>query len=462
MVFSSILFLFYFFPIVLVLYFASPKKFRNVILFVASLIFYAWGEPVYIILMLITITIGFFSGKVLDRFLKSGQQKQAKLVVIITIIVDLGILGFFKYGDFLLNNLNAWFNLGIPALDLPLPIGISFYTFQTMSYTIDLYRGDAKVQNNYIAFGTYVALFPQLIAGPIVRFKTVAEELDHRQENVDDFASGIQRFVLGLGKKVLLANNIGMLWDSISAMDVGNLPVLTAWIGILAYTFQIYFDFSGYSDMAIGLGRMFGFHFLENFNYPYLSKSITEFWRRWHISLSTWFRDYVYIPLGGSRRGPARNVLNLLVVWALTGLWHGASWNFVLWGLYYFVLLMIERMGLRVFLDRHPLISHAYSLLAVMLGWGLFAIEGSFGALGVFFGKLFSLTGGNEWMFYLRNYAVVLALGILFSMPVLNRIRDRHPKVCRALALPFLGLILVLSVAYLVDSTYNPFLYWNF
>lgn len=484
MVFSSILFLFYFFPIVLVLYFASPKKFRNVILFVASLIFYAWGEPVYIILMLITITIGFFSGKVLDRFLKSGQQKQAKLVVILTIIVDLGILGFFKYGDFLLNNLNAWFNLGIPALDLPLPIGISFYTFQTMSYTIDLYRGDAKVQNNYIAFGTYVALFPQLIAGPIVRFKTVAEELDHRQENVDDFASGIQRFVLGLGKKVLLANNIGMLWDSISAMDVGSLPVLTAWIGILAYTFQIYFDFSGYSDMAIGLGRMFGFHFLENFNYPYLSKSITEFWRRWHISLSTWFKEYVYIPLGGNRRGKWKQLRNISIVWLLTGLWHGASWNFVAWGAYFGILLILEKLFLLKILDKLPnALGHLYTMFLVIISWALFAF-GNFTDAFAYIQAMFGVHGNalydTQSLYLLTSNAILFAILIFGSTDLPKRLVEKLAAKSRSISaagalqveqggtLLFVGQqivlvgVLLLSIAYMVDASYNPFLYFRF
>lgn len=484
MVFSSILFLFYFFPIVLVLYFASPKKFRNVILFVASLIFYAWGEPVYIILMLITITIGFFSGKLLDRFLKSGQQKQAKLVVVLTIVIDLGILGFFKYGDFLLNNLNAWFHLGIPALDLPLPIGISFYTFQTMSYTIDLYRGDTKVQNNYIAFGTYVALFPQLIAGPIVRFKTVAEELDHRQENVDDFASGIQRFVLGLGKKVLLANNIGMLWDSISAMDVGSLPVLTAWIGILAYTFQIYFDFSGYSDMAIGLGRMFGFHFLENFNYPYLSKSITEFWRRWHISLSTWFKEYVYIPLGGNRHGKWKQLRNISIVWLLTGLWHGASWNFVAWGAYFGILLILEKLFLLKVLDKLPnALGHLYTMFLVIISWALFAFGNftdAFAYIQAMFGAHGNALYDTQSLYLLTSNAILFVILILGSTDLPKRLVEKLVAKGRGISasgalqveqggtLLFVGQqivlvsVLVLSIAYMVDASYNPFLYFRF
>ena len=334
MVFSSLLFLFRFFPIVLVLYFLAPRKLKNAVLFFSSLVFYAWGEPVYVVLMLFSTVVDYTHGMLVDKLMKQGKERKARWVVASSMTINLLLLGFFKYADFLIGSINGVLGTGIPLLKLALPIGISFYTFQTMSYTVDIYRGEAKVQRNIISFGAYVALFPQLIAGPIVRYQTIAEELQERKETSSDFSEGINRFLLGLGKKVLLANNIGMLWDSISAMGGQELSVATAWLGILAYSFQIYFDFSGYSDMAIGLGRMFGFHFPENFNYPYISKSITEFWRRWHISLGTWFREYVYIPLGGNRKGRLCQIRNLAIVWLLTGIWHGASWNFVVWGIY--------------------------------------------------------------------------------------------------------------------------------
>ena len=462
MVFSSLLFLFCFLPVTFAVYYIAPVRLKNAVLLVASLVFYSWGEIRFFPVMIAVILVNYFAGLAIGRWRRNRALSRA--VLLLSLVFSIAWLVFFKYSNFLIDNWNTLTGMAVPYIEAArtLPLGISFYTFQIMTYTVDVYAGKVETERNIINFGTFVVLFPQLIAGPIVKYSDISRELHSRKITLGAVQDGIGLFILGLGSKVLLANSIGALWSDVAAVGFANVSTASAWLALIAFTLQIYFDFSGYSLMAIGMGKALGFTFPQNFNYPYISRSVTEFWRRWHMTLSGWFRDYVYIPLGGSRRGPARNVLNLLVVWALTGLWHGASWNFVLWWLYYFVLLMIDRMGLRVFLDRHPLISHAYSLLAVMLGWGLFAIEGSFGALGVFFGKLFSLTGGNEWMFYLRNYAVVLALGILFSMPVLNRIRDRHPKVCRALALPFLGLILVLSVAYLVDSTYNPFLYWNF
>lgn len=485
MVFSSVLFLFYFFPLVLALYYTAPLKLRNLLLFISSLFFYAWGEPIYIVLMLLTITLGYFSGLILDKYLKNEKTVKAKIVLILTIVVDLGILGFFKYGDFVINNINSIFSTSIPPLNLPLPIGISFYTFQTMSYTIDLFRGDTKVQKNYISFGTYVALFPQLIAGPIVRFKTVAEELDTRKENLDDFTSGIQRFILGLGKKVLLANNIGMLWDSISKSGVENLPVLTAWIGILAYTFQIYFDFSGYSDMAIGLGRMFGFHFLENFNYPYISKSITEFWRRWHISLSTWFKEYVYIPLGGNRKGKLMQFRNIAVVWLLTGLWHGASWNFIAWGVYFGIILMIEKLFLLKYLEKAPkIICHIYTMFLVIISWGLFAFNNfteAFNYIKAMFGGYGNILYNTESLYILTTNIIMFIILILASTPLPKIIADKLMNIGNKTNIKaesqsatdgstiffiakqvFLVGVLVIAIAYMVDASYNPFLYFKF
>lgn len=322
MVFSSLTFLFLYLPLVLLVYFAVPKKMKNAILFIFSLIFYAWGEPIYVGLMIFSTVLDYCCGKAVDKY---RGTKKAKIGLLVSVFVNLGLLCLFKYTDFIIGTVNGIFGSPIPLLGLPLPIGISFYTFQTMSYTIDVYRGDAKVQNNIISFGAYVALFPQLIAGPIVRYQTIADQVDERVHSFDKFGEGVKRFICGLGKKVLLANNIGLLWDTISKTEISALSVLSAWLGIFAFAFQIYFDFSGYSDMAIGLGKIFGFEFLENFDYPYTSKSVTEFWRRWHISLGTWFRDYIYIPLGGNRRGKWIQLRNIAVVWLLTGFWHGAS-----------------------------------------------------------------------------------------------------------------------------------------
>ena len=341
MVFSSLTFLQGFLPCVLVIYFLAPKKAKNTVLFLFSLLFYAWGEPIYVGLMLFSTVLDYCCGRAVE---KHRGTSSAKIGLLVSVIVNLTLLCLFKYTDFLISTINSIFGASIPLLNLPLPIGISFYTFQTMSYTIDVYRGNAKAQKNILSFGAYVSLFPQLIAGPIVRYQTIADQLEERIHSFDKFAEGIRRFVCGLGKKVLLANNIGLLWNTISQSS--ELTVVSAWLGITAFAFQIYFDFSGYSDMAIGLGKMFGFDFLENFDHPYCSKSVTEFWRRWHISMGTWFRDYVYIPLGGNRRGLAIQLRNIAIVWLLTGFWHGASWNYVLWGVFYGCILIIEKFFL--------------------------------------------------------------------------------------------------------------------
>lgn len=473
MVFSSVLFLFYFLPITLILYFAVPKKYRNLILFLVSLFFYAWGEPVYIVIMLFSTLVDYTHGRLVDRYLHEGKRKNARFAVMSSMVINLGILGFFKYGDFILANLNSLFGLEIPLMNLPLPIGISFYTFQTMSYTIDVYRGDAKVQKNIISFGAYVALFPQLIAGPIVQFKTVAKELDHRTESFDHFGSGVNRFLIGLGKKVLLANNIGLLWDQVSGMDVTALPVLTAWLGILAFAFQIYFDFSGYSDMAIGLGRMFGFHFLENFNYPYLSRSITEFWRRWHISLGTWFREYVYIPLGGNRQGKGIQLRNICIVWLLTGLWHGASWNFVAWGAYFGILLILEKLFLLRWLERLPrMIGHIYTMFLVLISWALFAFD-SFGQAVGYIRAMFGGYGGALWngesIYLLYTNAIMLILLVIGSTDLPKKLGQKLVSAFQNNSVvvllgrnAYLLILFILSIAYMVDASYNPFLYFRF
>ncbi len=473
MVFSSLLFLFRFLPAVLAVYYLVPHSFRNLVLLLFSLVFYAWGEPVYIVLMLVSILVSYLGGIAVDKQKQSGNERGAKLSLIVSSVISLSLLGFFKYADFAIGTVNSLTGAGLDMLHVALPIGISFYTFQTMSYTIDVYRGEARVQKNIISFGAYVTMFPQLIAGPIVQYKTIDEQLRSRQETSIQFAEGINRFMLGLGKKVLLANNAGALWNSISAMTVSEIPVATAWMGLASYTFQIYFDFSAYSDMAIGLGHMFGFRFLENFNYPYISKSITEFWRRWHISLSTWFRDYVYIPLGGNRVNKLRHIRNIFVVWLLTGIWHGASWNFVIWGVYYGILLLIEKFFIGKYLKKLPSVfQHIYCIFFVMLGWNLFVFDD----MGAGLGYMRALFGGygqgllnRETIYLLYNNVILLVLLVLGSTQLPKKLGNR---ICAALAgndtalivikNVFYAAIFLLSVAWLVDASFNPFLYFRF
>ena len=424
MVFSSLLFLFRFLPAVLLLYYIAPRKIRNLVLFLFSLLFYAWGEPKYVFLMLFSITMDFFMGQMVAKSKARNNRKAAKRFLTISIVVNLSILAFFKYADFIIGTINSVAGLSLPMLSIPLPIGISFFTFQTMSYVIDVYKGATKVQKNWVNYGTYVSMFPQLIAGPIVQYKTIAEQMEHRRENASDFAEGIHRFLMGMGKKVLLANTIGLLCDAVMALEITQVPVLTAWLGAIAYTFQIYFDFSGYSDMAIGLGKMFGFHFLENFNYPYISRSITEFWRRWHISLSSWFKEYVYISLGGNRRGVLLQARNILVVWMLTGIWHGASWNYVLWGVYYGILLMLEKFLLKPVLKHLPgVLQNVYTMVLVIFGWVLFKCED----LSYCFSYLKAMVGGfhagwigRESMYLLRNYGALLVI-LLFGCTMIPK-----------------------------------------
>ncbi|WP_040950839.1 MBOAT family O-acyltransferase [Gorillibacterium massiliense] len=461
MVFSSLLFLFLFLPAVLLLYYASPWRIKNLILFVSSLIFYAWGEPVYIVIMLLSTVTDYSFGLLLSR--SKLTQIQRKWIVVCSVIVNLALLSYFKYADFLIENVNALFGTDIPLTQLPLPIGISFYTFQSMSYIIDVYRGTAKAQRNWLDFGTFVALFPQLVAGPIVQYNTIAEQLRKRTVTAESFAKGIRRFIVGLAKKVLLANNIGLLWDTISASNLGDMPALTAWLGIIAFAFQIYFDFSGYSDMAIGLGLMFGFRFNENFNKPYTAQSITDFWRRWHISLSSWFRDYVYIPLGGNRRGLGIQLRNILIVWMLTGIWHGASWNFLFWGLYFGVILIAEKWwGLKL-LSRLPRwIRHVYALVLILFGWVLFAFEELprvFGYLNAMLGFNHQPLWNNGTVYFAYTNAVLLAVLTLASLPKRRvPVKETWPR----LSLIWYGALFFLSIAYLVDATYNPFLYFRF
>ena len=459
MVFSSILFLFRFFPAAMAVYFLAPKRWRNLVLLVESLIFYSWGEVRYFPIMIASILVDFIASNGIERHRDSRRACRAFLCL--SVVFNLGMLGFFKYTNFILGNLSALFGLSLPALSLTLPLGISFYTFQTMSYTIDVYRGKVPAEKNIIDFGAFVVLFPQLIAGPIVRYTDVSRELKSRTITPGDVQEGIGIFIRGLGRKVLIANNIGALWTEVSAMNFSAISTPLAWLGILAYTFQIYFDFSGYSQMAIGLGRMLGFRFPQNFNDPYIAKSVTEFWRRWHISLSTWFREYLYIPLGGNRCSFPRQIFNLFVVWAATGLWHGASWNFVLWGLYFFVFLVLEKAFLRPFLEKTRVLGHLYLLFLVVVSWAVFAIT-DFAALGRFLTALFSFRGGSEWLYYLRNYGVTFLLAAFLSTPLLARLEERLGGRLGWAKNLALTVVLVASVAYLVDATYNPFLYFRF
>ncbi len=461
MVFSSLPFLFFYLMAVLAVYKLAPLKVRNLILLLVSLFFYGWGEPVYIFIMLLSIAVDYTHGRLVERWRENDAL--ARRVVASSVLCNLAILFFFKYWDFIAGNINAFTGLSIPEFGLPLPIGISFYTFQTMSYTIDVYRRDAPVQKNAVAFGAYVTLFPQLIAGPIVQYKSVAEQLEGRREDLEKFVSGIRRFTVGLAKKALLANAIGELWDASIAAQ--NLTVAGAWLGLTAYAFQLYFDFSGYSDMAVGLGRMLGFSFLENFDYPYISKSVVEFWKRWHISLTTWFREYVYFPLGGNRVSKAKWVRNILIVWVLTGIWHGAGWNFLLWGLYYAVWMLLERLFLGRYLEKLPsALRHVYTMLVVLVGWALFAVEG-LDRLSMF---LWTLFGGADAYaavdgYHFRSYLPVLVILAVASTPAGKNLWGRLGERTRSVLTPLLVLAsLVLCTASLVDASYNPFLYFRF
>ena len=459
MVFSSIPFLYYFLPAVLAVYFLTPRKGKNAVLLLASLIFYGWGELRLLPLMAFTILLCYVCGLGIER-----SRKRKKLWLLASIVISVGLLGVFKYADFFIGSLNTVTGLKIPLLHLALPVGISFYTFQCLSYTIDVYRGSVPAQKNLINFGAYVALFPQLIAGPIVRYADIARELEHREHSWDNAAAGLRRFLVGLGKKVILADNFALLIRLFR--QSGEKSVLFYWMYAVAFALNIYFDFSGYSDMAIGLGRVLGFHFVENFNYPYLSGSVTEFWRRWHISLGSWFRDYVYIPMGGSRVSRWRWVLNILTVWMLTGLWHGAAWNFVLWGLLFAALLLAEKWI--PVLQRLPgVLRHGYVLLAVVLSFVLFNAD-SLAQAGQDFAGLFgfgslSLTSA-ETLYYLKSYAVLFVLGILGSTPVVKNAARRIDGTKAGVVLEAAAMLalLIVCTAYLVDGSFSPFLYFRF
>jgi len=471
MVFSSTLFLFRFLPIIMILYFLAPGRTKNVLLLLGSLIFYAWGEPIYVLLMLFSTISDYLHGIIIGRARSKGIKK---LFLVSSIVVNLGVLCFFKYADFLVGTINQLAGTQIPLLNLPLPIGISFYTFQTMSYSIDVYRGQVKVQKNLLDFAVFVTMFPQLIAGPIVKYADVEKDLHERKTDILQIHYGVRRFVFGLAKKVLLANNMGLIWTEISSRDLSALTGLSAWLGILAYTFQIYFDFSGYSDMAIGLGACFGFHFPENFNYPYISRSITEFWRRWHMTLSSWFREYVYIPLGGNRKGLKRQLVNILIVWTLTGIWHGAGWNFLLWGMWFALWLILEKLFLKKVLGVLPgIVGNLYTMFLVILGWVFFSIES--GSRAVSYLKVMLGMGQAGWiqasaLFDGMENLVIFGIAIIGSTPIFAWIGRRMEASANGFGIALyrvwdkvvLAVLLIASIAYIVDATYNPFLYFRF
>ncbi|MBQ8077323.1 MAG: MBOAT family protein [Eubacterium sp.] len=471
MVFSSSTFLILFLPVTVILYYlfgalTKNTNVKNIILLIASLVFYAWGEPVYIILMLISIIFNFVIGQDIDAARSGGNDKLAKRKFVLSIVFSLAVLGFFKYFGFVVDNINTLLHASIRVPQLALPVGISFYTFQIMSYVIDLYRGNVKVQKNLFAFALYISLFPQLIAGPIVRYADIEYQLQHRRESFNKFAEGITRFTVGLGKKLILANTLGAVYSGVQELGAQDTSVITAWIGIICYTLQIYFDFSGYSDMAIGLGRMFGFKFVENFNYPYIADSVTDFWRRWHISLSTWFREYVYIPLGGNRCKTPRVIFNLMVVWLLTGLWHGAAWNFIMWGVYYGVLLILEKYVFSGVIKKLPSpVRHILTMVIVMLGWVFFSAPTLTEAVH-YIGAMFGQGGGfadSQSAYLLSANWLPLIIGMFCATPIYKKVAEVLPeKLVNILRIVAIPLLLVLCIIFMISETYNPFLYFRF
>lgn len=457
MVFSSLLFLFQFMPIFFLLYYLIPIKFRNTFLLLASLFFYGWGEPRFLVLILFSILINYILGRGIEACYEKIYKR--KILFYISILYNFGMLIFFKYMNFIVENINYIFQQDFELFDITLPLGISFYTFQIMSYVADVYMRKTRAEHSIVNLGAYLCMFPQLIAGPIVVYTQVREQLQDRTYAWKQCEDGLKIFILGLGSKVLIANNIGALWTEVGIIGFEHLSMPLAWLGVLAFALQIYFDFNGYSLMAIGLGKMMGFEFPQNFNYPYISKSITEFWRRWHITLSSWFRDYVYIPLGGNRKGKVRMYLNLLCVWAITGLWHGAGWNFILWGIYFFLFLAIEKLFLKKWLDKSKIIAHIYTLIVISISWLIFSITNVSDII-IYFKRMISFDFSNQWIYYARSYIAIFVVSILLSTPILKKayykIKDH-----------FIGSILfvcifVMSVAYLVDAAYNPFLYFRF
>ncbi|MGN1111226.1 MAG: MBOAT family O-acyltransferase [Oscillospiraceae bacterium] len=476
MVFSSLTFLLAFLVITMILYYIVPHKLKNVVILASGLLFYAWGEPIYVFAMILSTFIDYTAGRIIDKYDDKPKVRLACLIV--SLVMNLGLLGVFKYSGFLIESVNEWFGWSIKNPKLPLPIGISFFTFQSMSYTIDLYRRKIKVQKNAASFMAFVTLFPQIVAGPIVRYEDVQNEIDDRKITEPMIAGGISRFITGLGKKVLIADNIGLLWTQIKGIEFTELSAVSAWLGILAFTFQIYFDFSGYSDMAIGLGKMMGFTFPENFDYPYMSKSISEFWRRWHMTLGNWFKSYVYFPLGGSRKGTARTIINLLIVWTITGIWHGAAWNFMLWGAYFGVLIVLEKLFLGKILEKLPsFFSWLYTFVLVVFGWVMFdAVDQSTLSFGGVFSQVFTYIGamfGANGVFIddlamnsIVNYGIIFAVAIFGSSNALknicDKIKEKAPKFIMY-GYPVVQMCVMLaSVAFITTSSYHPFLYFNF
>ena len=470
MVFSSLVFIFVFLPITLFIYYLSPRKLKNLVLLISSLIFYAWGEPIYIFLMIFTTVFSYVSAILINKY--KSKKTSSLAIFILSVAVNLSVLCFFKYYGFFIDNINNLFSMNIKFKKLPLPVGISFYTFQTLSYIIDVYLKKVPVQKNIISFSTYVTMFPQLVAGPIVKYGDINKQLENRKESLDKFGDGVSYFIRGLSKKVLLANNIGLLWSNVKALSPDKISVFSAWLGILAFTFQIYFDFSGYSDMAIGLGKFFGFDLMENFNYPYISKSVTEFWRRWHISLGSWFREYVYIPLGGNKKGALKQYRNLFIVWFLTGFWHGANWNFIIWGLYFGILITLEKIFVLKWLDKLPnFISHVYALIIIIVGWAIFEFENTsvlFSFIKTMFGMGSNTFIDNQSIYYLYTNLFLFILAIIFSTPLPKKLFKKliynvKLKPYAKLIVPTIYLILILlCTTYLVNETYNPFLYFKF
>lgn len=468
MVFSSLIFIFIFLPLVLVSYYIAPRRLRNTVILLASLLFYAWGEPTYIILIIISILINYLGALLIRVHIKNKDK--SKFIFITLLLIDISILFFFKYYGFAIECLGSIIGLDLKVKSISLPLGISFYTFQQISYIADIYMQKVKPERNLIDFATYITMFPQLIAGPIVKYDDIHKQLANRKESINKFGEGVQRFIIGLGKKVILANNIGLIWTQVKEVNLNDLSVVLAWIGIIAFTLQIYFDFSGYSDMAIGLAKMFGFDFLENFDYPYISKSITEFWRRWHMSLGGWFREYIYIPLGGNKKGTLIQVRNLFIVWFTTGLWHGASTNFVVWGLYFGVILFIEKIYLKDLLKKIPSIfSHIYTLIIVMIGWVIFdmnTLTDSGHYIKIMFGFGNNIFIDNLAKYILTNNFIILLIGLICSTKLIkiymNKIKSTFRENDVFLITAINLLILIISTAYLVGASYNPFLYFRF
>jgi len=456
MVFSSLIFIFRFLPIFLIIYFIAPKKYKNLIILIFSLFFYTFGEPKYFPLIIASILVDYFISISIEN--NFNNKVKCKILLMISIIFNIGLLFFFKYLNFFINNINLMFSTSFNELKLSLPLGISFYTFQTLSYTIDVFCGKVKAERNIVDFGAFVSLFPQLIAGPIVKYTDISKELKKRNHSLRNFEVGIEIFIIGLGKKVLLANNIGMLWTEVYSKDIHMISMPLAWIGILAFALQIYFDFSGYSSMAKGLGKIIGFDFPENFNFPYISRSISEFWRRWHITLGSWFKEYIYIPLGGNRVGKIALFLNLLLVWFLTGFWHGAEYNFILWGLYFFILIYMEKLFLIKFINKYKLFSHIYTIFFLLIGWVIFAID-NISLLFLYLKRMFSFNFTFDWLYYLNNYSIVFILCFIFSTPVVLTVYNKMGKYVKSF---IIITIFILCISYLVDSTYNPFLYFRF